>query len=421
MSYKYKKKTPEERKKEIEDLTAKIPEQIEKIQNGENFKQYLDVMSSFHNYSLNNCLLIAAQSEARGAPATLVASFTDWKNKYHRGIAKGQHGYKILCPCQKKLKVEDPVMDPITGKPLLDQNGDQITEEKEKKYTYFRIGTVFDIAQTEQIPGMSEVKLDYMQPLQGETDHYDDLMQAIKETSPVPIRFDDTGEANGYFSRTDNEIVIQNNMNSLMTVRTAIHETAHSILHSLPRNELNFTDGTPMERGDLEVQAEGTSYCVSKLLGLKTDDYSLPYIMGWNYEQPPDHIKKNLEIIKNTSDTIYEKLENSLLRMQAEREQQDQVLTFPQLADKLNNFMKNQYPDLYKHESYKGETKDRIGIAIRHNKLDFYKSELKEIASDVSNMHQKEAKKLLQEVSAYSSNYEEKLQQEEKKTRSMKI
>lgn len=424
MSYTYKKKTPEERKKEIDELTSKIPEQIQQIQNGETFKHYLDVMASFHQYSLNNCLLIAAQAAARGTRVSQVASFTDFKNKFHRNIRKNEHGYKVLCPCTQKVKVEEPIHDENTGNPILDQNGDQVTEEKEKKYTYFRIGTVFDVSQTEQIPGMSVVRLDYMQPLQGEVDHYDDLMQAIKETAPVPIRFDSIqGDANGYYSRDQKEIVIQNNqnnMNFLMTVRTAIHETVHSILHSLPRDELKFADGTTMERGDLEVQAEGTSYCVSKLLGLNTDDYALPYIMGWNYQQPPDRIRKNLEIIKNTSDTIYASLEDKLIQLQSERKQQSQSLTAPELTDKLNEFMIKEYPDLYQNETYPSEMKDHIRVAVRHNQLEFYKNSLSQIVADDSSMNQKEARELLQKMNAYSAEYEEQ-NQDIKQKKSLKL
>lgn len=427
MPYKYKKKTQEERKKEIEELTSKIPEQIQQIQNGETFKHYLDVMASFHQYSLNNCLLIAAQAAARGTRVSQVASFTDFKNKFHRNIRKNEHGYKVLCPCTQKVKVEEPIHDENTGNPILDQNGDQVTEEKEKKYTYFRIGTVFDVSQTEQIPEMSVVKLDYMQPLQGEIDNYDDLMHAVREISPVPIRFDNiNGDANGYFSRSDHEIVIQEEMNTLMTVRTAIHEVAHSMLHSLPREELKFSDGAPMERGDLEVQAEGTSYTTCKLLeknlgfNTNTELYSTPYIMGFNYQQPPDHLRKNLEIIKKTSDTIYEKLENSLLRMQAEREQQSQSLTAPNLTDKLNEFMLKEYPELYQNETYPSEMKDHIRVAVRHNQLQFYKESLSKIVADDSSNNQKEARELLQKVNEYSSEYE-KQHQEIKQKKSLKI
>lgn len=63
---------PAEKMKEITD---RLEAGIQELFDSDRFKEYLQVMSKFHNYSFNNTMLIAMQKP----DATFVAGYTSWK------------------------------------------------------------------------------------------------------------------------------------------------------------------------------------------------------------------------------------------------------------------------------------------------------------------------------------------------------
>ena len=100
----YKGKTQKERIKEItEQLEAGVVEVFE----SEAYKAYLKCMSKFHNYSLNNTLLIALQRP----DASLVAGYQAWKRDHGSQVRNGEKGIKIIAPCQYKVKLDEQEAD----------------------------------------------------------------------------------------------------------------------------------------------------------------------------------------------------------------------------------------------------------------------------------------------------------------------
>ena len=73
---------------------------IKELFDSDRYKEYLRVMSKFHNYSFNNTLLIAMQKP----DASLVAGFQSWKNNFKRNVVKGEKGIKILAPSPFKIR-----------------------------------------------------------------------------------------------------------------------------------------------------------------------------------------------------------------------------------------------------------------------------------------------------------------------------
>lgn len=47
--------------KQIQEITDKLEQGVRDVFTGENYARYLTTMSKFHNYSLNNIILIAMQ------------------------------------------------------------------------------------------------------------------------------------------------------------------------------------------------------------------------------------------------------------------------------------------------------------------------------------------------------------------------
>lgn len=230
MKHQYRKKSKEERKEEIERLSEMLVSGISAEIASGNIQRVLDTIARFqYDYSLNNMLLIMLQNPE----ATTVASYTHWK-QVNRQVEKGQQGIKILCPMKYKYELEEPVMDVLTNRPLTDSSGNIITEKKAYDGIRFKVGHVFDISQTAQIEGKEVIELEYVKNLQGNIEgQYNDLLSAVSAAAPVPIEIEKlNSSANGYFSEGSQIIKVKSGMSQKQTLKTAIHETAHSILHN---------------------------------------------------------------------------------------------------------------------------------------------------------------------------------------------
>ena len=89
---------PDIEKKSSQHKTKETTERLEKgimaLFEGDKFKEYLNTMSKFYNYSFNNTMLIALQKPN----ASLVAGFNSWENKFERNVNKGEKGIQIFAP-----------------------------------------------------------------------------------------------------------------------------------------------------------------------------------------------------------------------------------------------------------------------------------------------------------------------------------
>ena len=269
-------------KKSIDEALKMLQDGVHEILQSDNYRRYLLVMSRFHHYSTNNCILIAMQRP----DATCVAGYSTWKS-LGRTVKHGEHGIRILAPCPvRKHKDED---------------GAVVTVEKDAEEVtmmLFKAVSVFDYSQTEGKPlpsfGPDE--------LAGECAQYDELLNAITQTCPVPVRFADIpGGAKGYYHLTDREIVIQSGMGASQTIKTALHETAHSILHS--------EKGTVKDRHQEETEAESVAFVVCTHFGIDTSDYSFPYLAGWSSSADGKEILDSLDTIRRTAGSLISDLE----------------------------------------------------------------------------------------------------------------
>ena len=280
----------------IDETLTQLQQGITELFDSEKYKEYLDVMSKFHDYSVNNCLLISMQRP----DATYVAGYTAWKEKFKRQVMKGEHGITIISPAPIKKKKDVEIKD-AEGNPVLDQNGNPITETKEYTQQSFRIAKVFDISQTEGEP-LPELVSELTDPVEG----FSDYLDAIKAISPVPIRFDGiVGSANGYYSPQKQEIVIRRGMPEEQTLKTMLHECAHARL-----GHGGDTDHT--DRQTKEVQAESVAYCCCRALGLDASNYSFGYIAGWSSGKEQKELKESLQVIREQADLMIKGIEKEM-------------------------------------------------------------------------------------------------------------
>lgn len=211
-------------KDRLREITAGIEQGIKELFESDRYRSYLQTMSRFHSYSLNNIMLIHSQMPN----ATHVAGFNRWKDQFGRHVKKGAKGIQIIAPTPFKKKVEEVKLDPDTKAPMLDKDGNAIMEEKEIKIPMFKVVSVFDVSQTEGKP-LPELASD----LSGNVKQYDVFVEALRRSASVPIDFKPISpDTDGFFSLSDQSITIREGMSEVQTVSAIIHEIAHSKLHN---------------------------------------------------------------------------------------------------------------------------------------------------------------------------------------------
>ena len=317
--------TSEKPAEKLKEITDRLEQGITELFDSERYKEYLRVMSKFHNYSFNNTLLIAMQKP----DASLIAGFSAWKNNFGRNVMKGQKGIKILAPSPFKIKKEMEKIDPQTQKAIIGKDGKPVTEEKEITIPAFKVVSVFDVSQTEgrEIPDIA------VNMLTGDVEHYKDVFAALEKTSPVPVGFEKIeGGAHGYYHLEDKRIALDEGMSELQTLKTLIHEIAHAKLHDIDLNApLEDLENRP-DRRTREVQAESIAYTVCQHYGLDTSDYSFGYVAGWSAGRELAELKSSLETIRSTAAEIINSIDEHIAELQKEQAQTSEVQEIGQNA-----------------------------------------------------------------------------------------
>ena len=301
--------TSEKPAEKLKEITDRLEQGITELFDSERYKEYLKVMSKFHNYSFRNTVLIAMQKP----DASLVAGFSAWKNNFERNVMKGQKGIKIIAPSPYKIKQEMQKIDPHTQKPVIGKDGKPVTEEKEVTIPAYKVVSVFDVSQTEgkELPDIA------VDELTGDVDRYKDFFAALEKTSPVPIAFENIeGGSHGYYHLEDKRIAINEGMSELQTLKTAIHEIAHAKLHDIDLNAPKDEQQPHVDRRTREVEAESVAYTVCQHYGLDTSDYSFGYVAGWSSGRELSELKSSLETIRSAAAEIINSIDTNLAELQ---------------------------------------------------------------------------------------------------------
>ena len=249
------------------------------------YKDILRVMSKFHNYSFNNSMLILLQCPQ----ASYIAGYKSWQRNFHRQVRKCSKAIKIISPMKYKVKNEE------TG------------EEEDR--TGFRTTSVFDISDTYQIPNLEPVQIG-IADLEGNVENFKDFIFALEKISPVPVSYELFKDKllKGCYSDTEKKITIQDGMTERQTVKTLIHEVAHSMLHTKELLEKDKKD-----RKQRELEAESIAFIVCDHFHISTEDYSFPYILSWTGEGVQEQLRKSMDTIQKTADTIIRSMTEILM------------------------------------------------------------------------------------------------------------
>ena len=302
--------------KDTKALAEHLKEGMKNYLDSEQFKSFLDMMSKFHNYSLNNIHLLKMQNPS----VSHVASFNKWKTDFERTVKKGSKALKIWVPYQVKTKI------PVNQNELSFSPSENEMEEKEVTVTRFKLGNVFDVSQTE---GKELPKA--INELTGSVKDYEDLYRAAKAVSmdnQVPISFEDIKKesANGYYSPDENRIVISKGLKGQEHIlKTIFHEMAHSDLHR----------GTNAQYGDdqyrkQELQAESVAYVVANHFGFDTSSYSFGYLAIWAKDKNGfEDMVEQLQVVQKEAKSLIDRMDAKLELVK------NKSVTKDKFADKL--------------------------------------------------------------------------------------
>lgn len=281
----------------LKDIMDTLEKGVTDLFESDRYKQYLDTLSKFHSYSLNNTILIAMQKP----DATLVAGYNAWQKSFKRFVKKGEKAIKIIAPMPQTVRLNQPELD-AAGKPIRDENGQLITHEVERSFVKYRVASVFDVSQTDGQPLPTLIPEIKETPSPSVLGH-PFFLTLEKVASPVPIAIDmpPGSKARGMYSSTENKIYIDHRHAESMVFKTLIHEISHARLHSAGPGSI--------DRQTAEVQAESIAYTVCAHYGLDTSDYSFGYIAGWSSGKDAKELRASLEIIRTEAAAIIERVD----------------------------------------------------------------------------------------------------------------
>jgi hypothetical protein len=239
----------------------------------ETLKAWLKTMARFHDYSLNNQMLIAWQRPH----ATHVAGFHAWK-KFNRLVNKGEKGIMILAPVTR-------LVGKLEGK---DETGNR-KETPIRQLVNTKVVYVFDITQTHGDP-LPELPTARGDPAE-HTGHVKDLIAA----KGIVLHYADRLPGGAQGISEGGRISIQNGLGAAEEFRTLVHELAHGLLHRGERRK----ETTKRAR---ELEAESVAFVVCSAVGLDVRRTSADYIQLYRGDKVA--LFESLQFIRSVSQEI---------------------------------------------------------------------------------------------------------------------
>ena len=291
------------------ELTDKLKSGMEALFSSDKYKEYLNFMSRFHNYSSRNIMLIQQQMPS----ATRVAGAKLWEFEFNRKVNADQEhaSIKIYAPNASKIKKEMQKMDVETGAPLLDEDGKPIMEEVEViTRPRFVLVPVYDVSQThgDPLPQLAE-------DLTGNVEHYEAFLETLKTVSPLPISFEPLPPGVDGYCHPGKKIDIREGMSEIQTISAIVHEISHAKLHD--KNMMAKTD-KPKPRDVQEIEAESVSYVVCQRFGIETAPNSFGYLAAWSSEDMKK-LKASLDTIRKEANGLITAIDSNFQTICKER------------------------------------------------------------------------------------------------------
>lgn len=272
-----------------------IKDGIDKVMKEESFKNFLELTTSFKNYSFRNKMLVFSQCPN----ATMVKGASAWKDDFERYINKGEKAIWIYVPFNRTFKDEEKLIEYINEKNrIVGLSSDFFISKAEEErllatlkekgsvtlMTGFNVAPVYDVSQTNG----KELDIEFVKNINQDLADFENIKNAlvtVSEQNKVPVEFvskqnnPKLQQAYGYFDVAMNEIVISiTDRSEQDQIKTLVHEMAHSMLHGNSMKVLGITSTAELDKSMREVEAEAVAYMVCKEFGIDSGCRSFGYI-----------------------------------------------------------------------------------------------------------------------------------------------
>jgi len=259
----------------------RLQQAAEQLLSSEGWARWVATRAKFHSYSACNCMLLAAECHRRGIVPQHIAGFRTWL-KLGRAVRKGESALRVLAPVPVKQR---------------DADG----EDTGKRRVFFKTAFVWDVSQTDPLPGIEPVTLEPpREPLTGDS-HAALLapLDRFAQTLGYTVSFERIeGSAGGWCDLKHKRIVVDAAVPANAQVRTLIHECAHA--HGI--------DYERYTRAHAEVIVDTVTYLVTSSVHLAVDGETIPYVAGWGENGALQAVSEFAETI----DSIARRIEQAL-------------------------------------------------------------------------------------------------------------
>lgn len=330
---KFKRKTAEEKKEEIQKLTDGFLEKLDTyFTSEESLKEHLRFMSSFHNYSVRNMILIDEQFQG----ARAVGSYNFWKEK-GANVQKGEKGIKILVPTPVEYFNRNGEWVQKRYANAKEKQGIKNGSIETEKKLFFKVGHVFEYTQTnarEKGIEVSDIFNKYHRDGSIENDKamYNSLEKVADHLNVTILEQpkEELGTAKGASYPYLKEIALNPRNTDYENVTVLIHELAHAKLHT-PETRDNYTTA------EKEFQAEMVSYVVASHYDIDTEEFSLSYLHNWTNDKNLEDKEQLLREVKDTSKEFIEIIDNNL-ELELEK---NNIINFSNNKSEIDNELNN--------------------------------------------------------------------------------
>jgi antirestriction protein ArdC len=246
--------TEQERAQRRHDARERLRAAAEQLLSQDGWTRWVQARATLHGYSAINCMLLAQQCHERGITPQHVTGLHAWRKRGRR-VRKGETALRISVP----IKLKE-----------LDEQGGETGRER----LVFKSAPVFELSQTEPLPGSEPQELEQTcDPLNGSSHaHLLAPLQSFTESLGYSVSFKAlSGITRGWCDTENKQIVVDSRPPTNTQVRALIHECVHAL----------GIDYQTYARDLAEVIAETVTFIVSASIGLTVDAQSVPYVASW--------------------------------------------------------------------------------------------------------------------------------------------
>ena len=307
----------------LEAFHQELTDQVLALADGSTCKAWLTTAARFHHYSFDNTVAIMVQRP----DASRVAGYQTWQS-LGRQVRKGEQGIKILAPVTRR-KTADADQDAgakgpatagaassagATTTSLAPESSVEQGPSAPRRIVGVRIAFVFDISQTDPIPGAAPLPEPPARPqlLTGDAPPglWDGLARQVDEAGFALSMAGPGGGARGRTNHLTHQVEVSPDLESAQQVKTLAHELGHVLLHDpaqLPVEVLH----TPGGRGRVELEAESVAYLVTAAHDLDSSDYTFAYVGGWvpDRDALETTLRQTAARVLSTAHTILERFD----------------------------------------------------------------------------------------------------------------